>query len=61
MLHLLSAEKGIMYHVLYWLTAFLPVILGLTITYILVKVLTKKYKGDDNEDMFDEFTDENDE
>jgi hypothetical protein len=27
----------------------------------LVKVLTKKYKGDDNEDMFDEFTDENDE
>jgi uncharacterized membrane-anchored protein YhcB (DUF1043 family) len=61
MLHFLSAEKGILYYISYWLTAFLPVILGLTITYILVKVLTKKYKGDDNEDMFDEFTDENNE
>jgi hypothetical protein len=59
MLHILTAEKGIMYHILYWFTAFLPVILGLTITFLLVKYLTKNYKGNDDEDMFDEFRDEN--
>jgi len=57
---LLATEKSIQYHILYWLTALLPIILGLGITFFLVKFLTKSYKeNDDNFDMFDEFNDKN--
>lgn len=56
MLHLLTQEKDIWYQIGYWVTAFLPVILGFGITMIIIVVLTKKYKGPD--DDFDEFKNE---
>jgi len=57
MLHLLTQEKDIYYQISYWVTAFLPVILGFGITMIIIVILTKTYKGDDEE--FDEFNKDN--
>ncbi len=51
-------EKDIGYQIGYWVTAFLPVILGFGITMLMIWYFTKTYKG--NEDTDDEFNEKND-
>jgi len=46
----LTANKDAGYYIGYWITALLPVILGFSITIILIWYLTKTYKGPDEED-----------
>jgi len=54
LLTLIETEKDLGYQIGYWVTALLPVILGFTITMILIWYFTKTYKGDD-EELDDEF------
>ncbi|GEM_PF-3497371 len=54
MFHLLAAKKDWIYHLGYWGTAILPVLLGLLITVFLIKYLEKSYKGTDEETETDE-------
>ena len=58
-LSLIETEKDLGYQIGYWVTAFLPVILGFGITMLLIWYFTKTYKGKDD-DFDNEFTDEND-
>ncbi len=58
---LTTAEKDLVYQITYWFTALLPVILGFSITMLMVWYFTKHYKGpEDDEDLMeyeeDEFT-----
>ena len=53
-LSLIETEKDIAYQIGYWVTAFLPVILGFGITMLLIWYFTKTYKGKD-EEIDDEF------
>jgi len=46
---LLTAEKDLGYQIGYWITAFLPVLLGFGLTMLLIWYFTKTYKGDDDE------------
>ena len=48
-------EKDFGYQVGYWATALLPIILGLVITYFIIKYLKNSYKGDDDFDQDEEF------
>jgi len=52
-LTLIETEKDtaykIGYQIGYWLTAFLPVILGFGITMLLIWYFTKTYKGEEDE------------
>jgi len=54
---LTATEKDLGYQIGYWITAFLPVILGFAITMILIWYFTKTYKGP--EELDEEFEDEN--
>ena len=56
---LIETERGLAYQIGYWVTAFLPVILGFGITMLMIWYFTKTYKGKD-EEIDDEFTNEND-
>ena len=49
---LTGQNKGIAYHLSYWITALLPVILGFGITIFLIWLFTKTYKGDRENDGF---------
>ena len=53
-LTLIETEKDIGYQIGYWITAFLPVILGFGITMLLIWYFTKTYKGE-NDETDDEF------
>jgi len=55
---LTAAEKDLGYQIGYWVTAFLPVLLGFGITMLLIWYFTKTYKGPENSE--DEFRDEDD-
>ena len=54
---LTTLEKNLGYQIAYWITAFLPVILGFGITMILIWYFTKTYKekNDDTDIINDEF------
>ncbi len=51
-----AIEKDLSYQIGYWITAFLPVILGFGITMLLIWYFTKTYKGP--EELDDEFEDD---
>jgi len=53
-LTLIETEKDWAYQVGYWITAFLPVLLGFGITMLMIWYFTKTYKGKDDE-LDDEF------
>ena len=46
---LTEAEKDLGYKIGYWVTAFLPVLLGFGLTMLLIWYFTKTYKGKDEE------------
>ena len=50
---ILTGEKSWFYHFVYWLTAFLPVILGFGLTMLMIWYFTKNYKGPDEPDELD--------
>jgi len=43
-------EKDLGYYIGYWITALLPVIIGFTVTILLVRYFEKTYKGPDDEE-----------
>ncbi len=49
-----AVQKDWFYHLTYWLTALLPVILGFGITMLIIWYLTKTYKGPENLDEFED-------
>ncbi len=49
-----AVQKDWFYHLTYWLTALLPVILGFGITMLMIWYLTKTYKGPENLDEFED-------
>ena len=49
----LTADKGWFYHLVYWITALLPVILGFGLTMLMIWYFTKNYKGPDDLDEFE--------
>jgi hypothetical protein len=55
---LTNGEKDWAYQIGYWVTAFLPVLLGFGLTMLLIWYFTKTYKGKD--DDFDSEFDEDD-
>jgi hypothetical protein len=54
----LLQEKDLAYQIGYWVTAFLPVIIGFVATILIVWYLTKTYKEKDK-DFDEEFTENN--
>jgi hypothetical protein len=42
-------DKPLSYHIAYWITALLPVIIGFTVTIVAVKLFEKYYKGPDDD------------
>jgi hypothetical protein len=51
---ILEADKNWVYHLTYWITALLPVILGFGLTMLFVWYFTKNYKGPEDLDEFEE-------
>jgi len=49
-----AVQKDWFYHLTYWITALLPVILGFGITMLIIWYLTKTYKGPENLDEFED-------
>jgi len=43
-------EKTASYRIAYWITAFLPVLLGFVITFVVLKFIEKKYVPDEDEE-----------
>jgi hypothetical protein len=54
---LITADKDLGYQIGYWITAFLPVLLGFGLTMLLIWYFTKTYKGKDD-DFNSEFDDD---
>ena len=50
----LTGEKDWFYHLTYWITALLPVILGFGLTMLMIWYFTKNYKGPEDSDEFKE-------
>ena len=49
-----AVQKDWWYHLTYWITALLPVILGFGITMLMIWYFTKTYKGPDDSDELEE-------
>jgi len=50
----LAVQKDWLYHLSYWFTALLPVILGFGITMLMIWYFTKNYKEPDDLDDFED-------